>query len=163
MKKTEKRGFLLAEETVKLILAVIAIGFLAYLLFSLYNANKSSKELELAKESLEFLFQEINAEKVEVEIYNPNGWWIISWPYEGIIPNFCSNLGWKDCVCIISKGILTNTPEDYAEASDEGVCLEISKRTIVISIGNEQSPIKIIDPPLKLNINYGDEILITKS
>ncbi|KKK68866.1 hypothetical protein LCGC14_2939740, partial [marine sediment metagenome] len=32
----KKKGFLLAEETLKMILAVIAIGFLAFFLTSLY-------------------------------------------------------------------------------------------------------------------------------
>ena len=45
-KLKNKKGFLLAEETLKIILAVIAIGFLAYLLFSIYKSGSDSKNLE---------------------------------------------------------------------------------------------------------------------
>ena len=102
--KTDKKGFLLAEETLKIILAVIAIGFLAYFLFSLYNTNKTAKELELAEESLDFLVQEINAQRAEVDIYNPNGWIISSWS-SGQLPQTCSNLGWNSCICICKNNI----------------------------------------------------------
>jgi len=56
-----KRGFLLGEETLKIIIAIIAISFLVYLLFSLYSANRTSKDLELAKSSLNHLIEEINS------------------------------------------------------------------------------------------------------
>ena len=158
----EKRGFLLAEETLKIILAVIAIGFLAYLLFSIYSARKESKELELAKSSLEHLVNEINSDATEVDIYNPSGWWIASWPYQDIKPDFCSNLGWENCICIFPKGLGSIRPESYAESSDNGVCKEVSKRVFVSSVKGKQSPIKIEDPPLVLDINYGEEIVITK-
>ncbi len=162
----EKRGFLLAEETLKIILAVIAIGFLAYLLFSIYSARKESKELELAKASLDFLIEEINSDKTEIEIYNPSStalkkWWIASWPYNNIMPKSCSNVGWENCICIFSGRSIK--PEGYAEDSDNhGVCREVSKRVIVSSVEGKQSPVEIADPPLRLNANYGEEITITK-
>ena len=46
--RTDKKGFLLAEETLKIILAVIAIGFLAYLLVSIYFNYRENKDLEMA-------------------------------------------------------------------------------------------------------------------
>jgi len=153
---------LLAEETLKIILAVIAIGFLAYLLFSIYSTRRESRDLELAKSSLDFFMAEINSEKTEIEIYNPAGWWIASWPYNQIKPNFCSNLGWENCLCIFPKGLWSKRPESYAEDSDNGVCKEVSKVIIVSSIGGKQSPIKIADPPLILNVSYDKEIIITK-
>jgi len=158
----DKRGFLLAEETLKIILAVIAIGFLAYLLFSIYSVRKEARDLEFAISSIDFLMTEMNNEKTEIEIYNPSGWWIASWPYQGIMPNFCSNLDWENCLCIFPKGILARTPSAYADDSNNGVCKEVSKKVIVSSIEGKQFPIKIADPPLILNVNYGDEILITK-
>jgi len=158
----DKRGFLLAEETLKIILAVIAIGFLAYLLFSIYSVRKEARDLEFAISSIDFLMTEMNNEKTEIEIYNPSGWWIASWPYQGIMPNFCSNLDWENCLCIFPKGFGSLRSESYAEDSNNGVCKEVSKRVIVSSIEGKQSPIKIADPPLILDVNYGDEILITK-
>ena len=143
--KTDKKGFLLAEETLKIILAVIAIGFLAYLLFSLYNANKDAKNLELAKESLDFLVQEINAQRAEVEIYNPKGWIISSWS-SGQLPQTCSNLGWNSCICICKNNILRSS--ELNECNIAGTCLENPQKLEI------DSPIKIKDPPITLLIDY---------
>ena len=41
--KMNKKGFLLAEETLKIVLAVIAIGLLAFLLFSFIITGKMQK------------------------------------------------------------------------------------------------------------------------
>ncbi len=151
--KKDKRGFLLAEETLKIILAVIAIGFLAYLLFSIYNTNKDAKDLELAEESLDHLMQEIGAERTEVEIYNPKGWEIYSWPNtytKGILwwktteegmPMSCSNLGWESCICICKK----DTPD---KCDSKGVCLNNS---LVFSV---EESIKIEKPPITVSIDY---------
>ena len=65
-----KKGFLLAEETLKIIIALISLGFLVYFLGALYFANQDSKELEQAKASLEFLVKEINDGRKEVTIFN---------------------------------------------------------------------------------------------
>jgi type II secretory pathway pseudopilin PulG len=156
-----RKGFLLAEETLKIILAVIAIVFLAYLLFSIYNANKDAKDLELAEESLNFLIQEINAERTEVQIYNPKGWEIYSWPNtytKGILlwktteegmPMSCSNLGWESCICICKK----DTPE---KCDSKGVCLDNPSAFSV------EESIKIKDPPITLSIDYQNKIISEK-
>jgi hypothetical protein len=163
--KIDKKGFLLAEETLKIILAVIAIGFLAFLLFSLYNANKTAKDLELAKESLDFLIQEINAQRAEAEIYNPKGWIILSWPYgvSGEIPLSCSNLAWSNCICIaddisaVSRTMskipfIASEREKLLKKSDKkGTCLENPQKFEI------DSPIKIKDPPITLLIDYDND------
>ena len=149
--KKDKRGFLLAEETLKIILAVIAIGFLAYLLFSLYNANKDAKDLELAEDSLNHLIQEIDSERTEVQIYNPKSWEIYSWPNtytKGILfwktteegmPMSCLNLGWDSCICICKK----DTPD---KCDSKGICLDNPDGFTV------EDSIKIIEPPITLSI-----------
>lgn len=131
-----KRGFLLAEETLKIILAVIAIGFLAYFLISLYMSNQDSKNLEFAEESLAHLVGEINSEKIEVEVYNPKGWHISSWQ-EGL-PLTCSNIGFDSCLCICGG-------KDAGDCDDKGTCLE-SEFSI-------EGDIKIKDPPITLMID----------
>jgi hypothetical protein len=137
-----KRGFLLAEETLKLIIAVIAIGFLAYLLISLYFSAKTSKDLGLAKESLQFLISEINSGKTKVDIYNPEGWQVSTWAsISG--PKTCSNLGGQLCICICK--------ENTAESCDEnGICLNNEKGLITAKLQS----IEIEDPPITLNIDY---------
>ena len=161
--KTDKKGFLLAEETLKIILAVIAVGFLALFLFSLYNSGKDSRDLGYAKDSLNLLMQEIDDQKdqegvPEVQIYNPKGWVISSWPNiytKGMLfwetnkqgsPQPCINFGWDNCICICKK----NTPD---KCSSKGVCLEDE---LGLSLG---TGIKIKDPPITLSIDYSSKII----
>lgn len=156
-----KKGFLLAEETLKIILALISISFLVYFLTALYFVNQDSKELEQAEASLEFLIKEINSGRTEVEIYNPapsintlgifRGWKITSWS-SNEMPNQCSSFGWDNCVCICKTDLLENNKE---ECNEEGICRE-NEFTV------EGGVIEIAEVPLTLNIEYGDEITITK-
>ena len=147
-----KKGFLLAEETLKIIIAVISIGFLVYFLVSLYNSNKNSKGLEQAEASLEFLMQEIANNAEIISIYNPargdlsNQWDIISWPNaQNQIPNTCSNLGWENCLCICIK----INPDN---CGNKGVCRESD---FSIAEGN----IEIKNPPVNLIIDYENKII----
>lgn len=128
-----KRGFLLAEEVMKIIIAVIALGLLSYLLFSLYNLNRTSNELELAESSLEHLVQELNSGRDEIEIFNPEGWWIIMDESSGE-----ENL----CIC-----------EDSQKCEKSRACVENPNG---FSVGEE---IEIKNPPIVLEINYGDKLI----
>ena len=107
-----KKGFLLAEETLKIIIAVIAIGFLVYFLVSLYFSAKASKETEQAEETLNFILSEAAAGRAGVDVYNPKNWWIL----------------FKD-----------------GECEDKGICLNNNGFSL-------ESPIKIENPPITLNI-----------
>jgi hypothetical protein len=159
MNRKDKRGFLLAEETLKMVIAVIAIGFLIYFLTSIYLKSKESKDLELAKASLEHLIEEINLGHDEVEIYNPKGWWISSWPYEDNSPKFCKNLGWNECICICDEPWI-NSASNFLDLCDEkGICLENVKKLVVRADGDYQSPIEIKNPPIKLNIDLENKII----
>ena len=138
----KKHGFLLAEETLKLIIGVIAIGFLAYFLISLYFSAQASKELEQAKETLPFIMNQIKQGRVSVDIYNPKDWWLKSWPNEIGAPRTCVNIGSEGCICLCE--------ENSAESCDEGkVCVYDEGFSV------EQGTIKIENPPMKLNIKYG--------
>jgi hypothetical protein len=168
-----KKGFLLAEETLKIIIAVISISFLIYLLVSLYMSGKDSKDLELARASLEHLVEEINSERVEVEIYNPTNklgtyWWMFIWPYgeDKIIPNSCSNIGWKKCICICGIRSFTGwTKESAKDKCDKrGVCLELDKE---LKINNPaflrgENAFELKDLPIQLQINYESGEIIRK-
>jgi len=164
-----KNAFLLAEETVKIIIAVIAISFLAYFLISLYLTNKTEKDLKFAEASLEHLIEEINAEVPEVEIYNPEEWDLVSWPYGKILPVSCKNMGWENCLCIcnalnIGDYAISLIPSIsvYQKTSDKcdksGFCLEVQDEFIVRGENGKQRPINI-KSPLKLNIDYETKII----
>ena len=138
--------------------------------FKLYLKSQESKDLELAKSSLEHLISEINLEHESVEIYNPEGWVIGVWPgnivskkwygarqNEKSIPNFCSNLNWESCICICKNR--------KAETCDEkGVC-ENNENKLVIKeewistskyrqqiLEGDKNYIEIENPPIKLLI-----------
>jgi hypothetical protein len=162
-----KKGFLLAEETLKIVIAVICMGFLVYFLTALYMSNKDSKDLELAKASLQHLVDEINAGRTEVEIYNPSpssfstqvkfiGWKISSWSSVSEMPNQCSNLGWNNCICFCKEDFLDDERE---ECDKTGVCLGYLRN---IKFG-ETNIINIDTIPLTLSIKYNENgIIITK-
>ncbi len=168
LKMKNKKGFLLAEETLKIIIALISLGFLVYFLGALYFANQDSKELEQAESSLEFLIKEINDGRDEVTIFNPEDWILISWPYEDDrrFPDSCNE---KDCICIskdpnileqvwfgvVESGVINI----FFEYSEEGFCLENPQKFIVKKNGDEQQPI-VIESPLQLKITNN---IITKN
>ncbi len=155
---------LLAEETLKIVLAFIAIGFLVYFLVSLWMANQDSKDLELAKASLQHLVDEINDGRKSVEIYNPEGYWLMSWPHGNEKPLYCENLNWDNCLCICGNPGVFSTIKDlvtshtkiqsFAEECDGWVCSKPKEQMVVVSQGS-QGPIKIEEPPLNLEIKDG--------
>ena len=153
-----RKGFLLAEETLKIVLAVISIGLLAFLLFSLYNNGKNAKDLEFAKASLSLFVEGLNAKQTSIDIYNPKGWNIGTWPHDvesGVLfrttqfeyPKSCSNLGWQKCVCICK--------ENSAESCDsEGICVTTEEK-FEIQNGN----IEIASPPITIKVDYKTKII----
>ena len=164
-----KRGSLkLPEEVINVVISLIAIGILAILLYSIYQNNKDSENLEFAKESLSLLVSEISSGKEEVKIYNPEDWVLGTWPHKLVVgyssegssnfgseilfPESCSNLGWKSCICICN--------ENNVESCDnDGICLNNPQNFIVVGDialkGNvlPEGVIKITNPPITLNID----------
>ncbi len=149
MKNKNKKGFLLGEETVKIIIAVICLVALVYFLASLYISNRN-KDLELAQASLEKLITDINAGRTETEIYNPEGWGIASFSSSGNIgiPDFCLNKGWNNCICTceIASGHTLITS-----------CLTAGKMKIACSENDFFIKEEIRNPPLLLSINQNDK------
>ena len=146
-----KKGFMLAEETLKIILAIIVIGFLIYFLASLYFSSKTSEELEFAKASLDYTLEQLNSKSPEMMILNPVGWMITSWK-KGNMPLQCSNLGWENCVCICDRafdyfGLLKNTPLE--DCNEQSVCLEYGKEIII-----KGDTIVIEDSSTSLKVNH---------
>ena len=171
MKPMNKRGFLLGEETVKIIIAVIAIIFLVALIVGLYTTLSKNKDLEYAKATMDNLAQQINAKAEQVYIYNPKNWFLSSFPQKDskgneLMPKSCSSVGWKNCVCVykLSTYLLTGVPKPADESVDnEGSCKEenftvvgtIYPSDIVIKgISPSLSGIPINNPPVSLTIDY---------
>ena len=117
-----KKGFLLGEETLKIIVAVIVIIFLIYLLVSLYFAKVHGDELKQAKESVRRISEVVQGNGTRVDAVNPQGWYIFS--FTGARkPNSCAG---KNCLCICEKLVSWNFwGSQDKECSDNGVCLII--------------------------------------
>ena len=146
MDKMNKKGFLLGEETLKVVLAVIGIGFLVFFLMSLYYSFNRNKDLELAESSLNYLIEQIELESEEAEIYNPDKWILASYN-RGDMPELYLGRDWENCICICEK--------DCSKTQNtEMVCVE-SEYSI--------SPASIeIDSPLNLEINPINKVITKK-
>jgi hypothetical protein len=123
-----KRGFLLGEETLKIIIALICIVFLIYFLVSLYYSKVNEQKLKeaeaLLKDSPESIEAKIdnleNVNPAERQLVNPKGWYLFSFTQEQK-PNSCVG---KNCLCICPKLWSLNFWGEQAEKCDEdGVCL----------------------------------------
>lgn len=142
---------LLASETLKMVLAVIGIGFLVFLLTSLYFSNSVSQSKQKAKllmNQIKNISSNLNPHTHNSSnLYNivPSGWNIIS--YVGAVPkpNQCAG---ENCLCICDSvhsygGIFGD--RQIKECTDKGVCQVFSNLTEspTISIGKTNTSIKI--------------------
>jgi len=170
-----KKAFFLPEETVKIIISIIVILFLAGFLFSLYSNQVANKELEIAKSTLIEMVKKINAGEKEFEIFRlktsfkVKSWILLSFPFsddaEKIQPIQC--LGFKSGNCLCICGIrLWNFPlstKSLADSCDKfGTCQESNfqiKNQGGISYSlkgifyKREDIINIENPPIKLKIN----------
>jgi len=158
-----RRANLLTEETLKIVIALISIGFLVYFLTALYFRNSADKDLELAESSLEHLVEAINSDVKEVEIYNPKGWCIVTWPYEkNEKPKLCEDNKWDNCICICECKSLVTDFQDYADeyCGVNGVCLKSNNLFYLKNKIPRSFYIEINNPPLTLQIK--DNVILEK-
>lgn len=129
-KGLNKKAFLLGEETLKIIIAVICIVFLIYILTAIYNANTSAKKIEEAKDILsrteEIVLSLNEGESERQDISNPNGWHLIGFIGEDK-PNSC--LG-NNCLCICSNSLIGTSKLQAKKCDEKGACLEINNLVI---------------------------------
>ncbi len=130
--KKNKRGLLLASETLKIILAVISISFLIFLLTSIYFSSVHSKKLEKATASMQRIsevIQHVDVGKIaseNVTTLTPAGWYFFSFTGREIKPNSCAE---TNCLCICDKilevKMLGRT--QIKECANKGVCSIVPK------------------------------------
>lgn len=116
-----KRGLLLAEETLKIIIALIAIGFLVYFLTSLYFANVNIQKKQHAAASLERIadvIRNIQSETEDVTDITPPGWYLFSFTDEEEKPNLCSGI---NCLCICDN-VFLGIGNQAKKCDKKGVC-----------------------------------------
>ncbi len=116
----DKKGFLLGEETLKIIVAVVCLGFLVYFLSALYFSNANSKEKIQAEETIYRISDVVKNNQINlesVEMLNPAGWYLLSF-VNVQKPNVCVG---KNCLCICSKSIFPKN--QLTNCNKEGACL----------------------------------------
>ena len=115
-----KKGFLLAEFTLKVVIAVISIVILAGLLWLLYSSFVESDEQRQAEASLNRIVENLNAvvssgEDIVFDINSPQGWFV---GYYSVGPGSCAG---KRCLCICAD------PDDREECDLEGECKVVNQ------------------------------------
>ena len=89
-------GEILVNETLKIILSVIAIGFLVFFLTSLYSAKVHNKDFIAATNTIERIDLVANAGGGEIDALTPAGWSLFSFVRRDR-PNSCAE---KSCLCL---------------------------------------------------------------
>lgn len=144
-----KKGMLLASETLKMVLAIISLGFLIYLLTAIYFSNINDKKLIEAESLLErisnitenSLLDEFTSEKI-TEL-TPAGWSLFSFTEEDK-PNSCVDF---NCLCICDPvwGIPLVGNTQAEECDNDGACIIIDNlmEFSEIEIGDADNPTNI--------------------
>ena len=132
-----KRGFFLAEETLKILVAVICILFLAFFLVSLYNSKTGADKIKKAEENLNRVGEIVSSlsegQVQNQDIPSPEGWHLYSFIQEKK-PNSC--LG-SNCLCICANSLIELVTSQAKKCDDKGSCLVIS------NLGSSNLDIKI--------------------
>ena len=162
-----KKGFLLAEETLKIIIGVIAIILLIVFLVALYNNYTGDQFLTQAKSSLTNLVSIVNSGATSSDLYNPTDALLLSFSSSnnGYFPKLCTSNGWAKCLCICNNDIGAATSPTCDE-SGNGICQQsdfsVNGQTYVgagIGVSVPQiiswktNSILISNPPVILTIN----------
>lgn len=114
----KRRGFLLAEFTLKIIVAVISIVILIGLLYGIYSIFSSSSEIKQAKASLDEIEIKINEASPIMNssfvLVNPKNWDVIYFVAGN--PIRCAG---ESCLCICEE-------PDNCDEKNKGACKAIS-------------------------------------
>jgi hypothetical protein len=121
-----KRGFLLGEETLKIIVAVVCIIFLVILVTSLYFSLTGAQDAKYAEASKGLIFQEItrvNNGGIPTAngtlIPNPAGWYVFSFVGGDKKPNLCAE---QNCICLCRNILINIFDRQIKECDSKGTC-----------------------------------------
>jgi hypothetical protein len=141
-----KRGDILGEESLRIIIAVFSIGFLIYLAASLYFIFVGNYEKEQAKAHLENILAKANSlEEGEVASYivtNPKDWVLTS---QGVLLCFCPDESYKDDQKCRAEGVCV----------DFGSSVEITYASVI----GRQRALFIYETPLAVFLKKGKDTI----
>jgi len=148
--KKNKKANLLPEEVLKILIAVICIGFLIFLLVSLYSSLTGQQSKKEALASIDLISKEITRINNDGEyniqgipVPNPSGWYIFSFVGEELKPNLCTGI---NCVCICEDvTYIFNWQKRLAKkCDDKGSCFVVSNLKKFDKIKIEKSGVAIL-------------------
>ncbi len=128
MRKINKRGSWMTEESGKFILGVIAVVLLFMLAFKIAGILTQNTKYEQAKYAMQEIESTINSlkdgETGAVFLESPKDWFIISYSKESKAQNKPSTCGQENCLCICSKA-------DKKECESRGICKVFKEKEII--------------------------------
>jgi len=146
-----KKGFLLAEFSLKTIIAVLSIALLIYLLVAIYSIFSGDKEQDEAEASLERVIQNIAAIKndpqnteLSIIITQPKSWVFVY--YLNGVPNDC--VGTK-CLCICEKDSLDSCNQGVCKITGDDINLQTGIKIDVTTILIKEETDKIVISEVK--------------
>jgi hypothetical protein len=132
--KKNRKANLLPEEVLKVVIAVICIGFLIFLLVSLYSSLAGAQKKKFAEASMKDIISaeitrinnngEFNSQGVSIP--NPPGWFIFSFVGGDLKPNLCIGI---NCVCIcesVTLDVFNWQKRQINKCDDTGSCAVVS-------------------------------------
>ena len=129
--KKNKKGFLLTEETLKVVVAVIGLIILVYFLVSLFYSGNTQEKTKQALSSVGEISNAVNSlssGQKSVEVLQPQKWTMFSFVGEDKKPNSCFG---ENCLCICNKvnvdtlfGLLES--RQLNECAETGACLVVN-------------------------------------
>ena len=136
----KRRGFLLAEYTLKIVVAVISIVVLIGLLYGIYSIFTSSNKMKEAQASLDEIEIKVNEGSGSFVLVNPRDWDVLYFPNGN--PIKCSG---ESCLCICEE------PDNCDEGS-KGVCKLL--KNVVLEGGSFT-----IDDLIELKFEKNEEVV----
>jgi hypothetical protein len=125
-----RKGDLLPEEVLKLVIAVICIGFLVYLFTAIYFTLTSAPKLKEAEASKNIILEEISRVNSGEEsnfsglfVPNPSGWFIFSFVEGELKPNTCVD---ENCLCICEEAVPAWFDWQEKRCDEKGSCIGVS-------------------------------------
>lgn len=139
----DRKGFLLAEYTLKAVVAGISLLLLVFLFISIYSSFMDKKKLEQAGNTLNGLYEKMiivkNSENTEnFVLLEPRGWKLLG--YSKNKPEICN----KNCICLCEdlgiKDKITGIIQSE-KCSIKGVCKNFDEKinSFDIELRNEVS------------------------
>ncbi len=143
-----KRGFLLGEETLKVVIAVICIAFLVYLLVAVYFSLTGEQKIKEAESTINNLvapeIERVNRDgepnSQGILLPNPAEWFIFSYIGDEPKPNSCIE---QNCLCICERVVLDFFNWQIKKCDDKGICINVNNLAKFEMIKIEKAGVQI--------------------